>query len=185
MTQIKNKKWVTFFSHTGTEIYRLGKRLGRCPDRVITNRKPGDEQINKKMLKWLETKEVDVVYTKNKPDEEDYDRLIKDPDCVVTLHGWMRIVPAGICGSHEIYNLHPGLITKYPELKGADPQKRAFNEQTKAYKYVGCVIHKVTPGVDEGKVLAQTSTYNNFYSEDQMCCALADMSLDLWEQFLT
>lgn len=179
------KRWVAFFSHTGTEIYNLSNRLKRVPDRIVVNKSPGDETINEDLLWLINSNNIDLVYTKNRPDAEDYDRLIKDHDSVVTLHGWMRIVPAVICGSYKIYNLHPGLITKYPELKGADPQTRAFNEQTKTYHDVGCVIHKVSPGVDEGKVLAQASMFNDFYSEEQMCCRLSSMALDLWEQFLT
>lgn len=181
----KNKRWVTFFSHTGAEIYNLSCRLNRVPDRVVVNKSPGDETISEDLMSMVDSNNIDIVYTKSTPDEQDYDRLIKDPDSVVTLHGWMRIVPATICGSFKLYNLHPGLITKYPELKGADPQTRAFNEQQKSYREVGCVIHKVSPGVDEGKVLAQVSTFNDFHSEKQLSCSLSSMALDLWEQFLT
>ena len=112
------KRWVAFFSHTGTEIYNLSNRLKRVPDRIVVNKSPGDETINEDLLWLINSNNIDLVYTKNRPDAEDYDRLIKDHDSVVTLHGWMRIVPAVICGSYKIYNLHPGLITKYPELKG-------------------------------------------------------------------
>ena len=58
-------------------------------------------------------------------------------------------MPPGVCDAFEIYNGHPGLITKYPELKGKDPQERSF----KQYETAGAVLHKVTAGVDEGDVI--------------------------------
>lgn len=167
------------FSHTGNEIHNISKQLGRTPDRVITNRKPG-EDINKHVL------ENDVVFCKNRPEVEDYERLLKDPDCVVTLHGWMRIIPKKICKMYEMYNLHPGLITKYPELKGADPQKKvATCEDESRYKQVGCVIHQVIPQVDAGKVLAETSCHNVYPNVVTLSCRLHQMATDLWVQFLT
>ena len=48
---IDNKKWIAFFSHTGNEIYNISKELGRYPDRVITNKSPGDSTINKKLAR--------------------------------------------------------------------------------------------------------------------------------------
>jgi folate-dependent phosphoribosylglycinamide formyltransferase PurN len=53
------------------------------------------------------------------------------PDAIVTLHGWLRVIPAYVCERSRIYNGHPGLITKYPELKGKDPQVRAFIKEGK------------------------------------------------------
>lgn len=177
---LDNKRWVAFFSHTGSEIYNLSKQIGRFPDRVVTNRKPEDN-INKHLKN-----KVDIVYVSNRPEDSDYDRVIRDVDSVVTLHGWMRIVPKKICKEYEIYNLHPGLITKYPELKGADPQKRVANEPDESrYKKVGCVIHRVTHKVDEGKVLASCSTFNHFPGEATLTKSLHAMATQLWVDFLT
>ena len=44
---IENKKWTAFFSHTGSEIYNVSKKIGRLPDRIVTNSKPGSQHINK------------------------------------------------------------------------------------------------------------------------------------------
>jgi len=68
---IDNKKWVAFFSHTGNEIYNISKAIGRFPDRVVTNNTPDAENINKKLIN-----KVDVVYTRDRPDESDYSRVI-------------------------------------------------------------------------------------------------------------
>jgi folate-dependent phosphoribosylglycinamide formyltransferase PurN len=177
---LDNKRWVAFFSHTGSEIYKLSKKIGRFPDRVITNNPP-DANINKQLKN-----RVDIVYVRDKPDDADYERVIKDEDSVVTLHGWMRIVPKKICKHYEIYNLHPGLITKYPELKGADPQKRVAEEPDESkYKKVGCVIHRVIHKVDEGKVLASCSTSNHFPGEATLTTHLHEMATQLWVDFLT
>ena len=177
---LDNKRWVAFFSHTGSEIYNLSHKIGRFPDRVVTNRKPGDE-INEQLKN-----KVDIVYVSNRPDDSDYERVIRDVDSVVTLHGWMRIVPKKICKEYEIYNLHPGLITKYPELKGADPQARVATEPDESkYKQVGCVIHRVIPKVDEGKILASCSTFNAFPGEETLTKHLHTMATQLWVDFLT
>ena len=53
--------------------------------------------------------------------------MVKDVDnTLITLNGWLRIVPPDKCAKYNIYNGHPGLITKYPELKGKDPQQRMW-----------------------------------------------------------
>lgn len=176
---IENKKWVAFFSHTGNEIQNLSRELGRYPDRVVTNRPP-DASINKKL-----GNRVDIVYMSNRPTPQDYNRVIWE-DSVVTLHGWMRIIPPDVCKQHTIYNLHPGLITKYPELKGADPQKRVAEEMNEnKYTNIGCVIHRVTPGVDEGPVLAESSVFNHYSGEKMITDRLHGMALSLWTDFIT
>jgi folate-dependent phosphoribosylglycinamide formyltransferase PurN len=170
---------VAFFSHTGNEIYNISKKIGRFPDRVITNRQPGEKDINKKLLSH-----VDIVYVKDRPDEADYNRVIWD-DSVVTLHGWMRIIPKKVCKDYTIYNLHPGLITKYPELKGADPQKRVYiNPDPDRYQYVGCVIHHVSPKVDCGKVIIERSTRNTYAGEHILVDKLHEMATELWVDFI-
>ena len=32
------RPWVTFFSQTGSEIYKISKKLGRVPDIIVTNK---------------------------------------------------------------------------------------------------------------------------------------------------
>lgn len=174
---LENKKWVAFFSHTGNEIYNVSKAIGRFPDRVVTNKPPDSKDINKRLLN-----RVDVVYMKNRPEEEDYNRVVWT-DSIVTLHGWMRIVPKSVCKNYDIYNLHPGLITEYPELKGADPQKRIYNS-INTYSRVGCVIHRVTSKLDSGKVLFERSTSNHYSGEKELTNVLHDMAGDMWTDFL-
>lgn len=170
--------WIALFSHTGNEIQQLSDRLGVKPDKVITNQDPNNNDINKRLLK-----EQNMYYTRNKPTSSDYNRMFSRGD-FVTLHGWMRIIPEDVCNEAEIYNLHPGLITQYPELKGADPQDRVFSGDME-YADVGCVLHKVTPVVDDGEVVMEVSTFNHYYEASTLSTRLHQMANDMWYDFLS
>ncbi len=173
---IKDKKWFAFYSQTGTEIVRLSKKLGITPDCVVTNKSPGDSTINKHLLNM----NTQFKYINSKPDTWDYGSVLSECDsgCVVTLHGWMRIIPEQICKDYEIYNLHPGLITKHPELKGRDPQVKA--EQL-AHDRVGVVIHRVTEQLDSGEVLVEVQAMNP--CSGSLVWYLHDMAEHAWLEF--
>jgi folate-dependent phosphoribosylglycinamide formyltransferase PurN len=169
-------KWVAFFSKSGSEIAELSNRLGRWPDLIVTNRKDLNG-CNPAIIKR------NIVFIPNNPTDLDYTSAIKftfGGKLFITLHGYMRILPKKICENYEIYNGHPGLITKYPELKGKDPQHKAW---VNAYKTSGCVIHKVTPEVDDGEVLAEIEVPINGTLDDTIS-TLHKNSIDLWENFL-
>ena len=173
-----NKPWIAFFSQTGSEIVDIAESLGRWPDVIITNQRPVKlRTINDKII------ESDLLVTiSNKPSVTELEEVLgyyKNP--IITLHGWLRIMPPAICEKYSIFNGHPGLITEYPELKGKDPQIRALEGK---YPIMGCVLHKVTAGVDEGKVIAE-ERFNAFQiTEEEMWVATRDRSLYLWTQFL-
>ena len=181
------RPWVTLFSQTGTEINNLCKALEIYPDAIITNRQ-NLEGVNTDLLSvntFRAHKLNSIIwYTlPAKPTAVDYLnilKLFKNP--VVTLHGYLRIIPREVCEKYEIYNLHPGLIDKYPSLKGYNPQERAFKE---GYKLAGCVIHKVVPEVDAGEIMLsqgvsiENKTLNGVYE------ALHDVAFDLWKSFFT
>ena len=173
------RKWVAMFSHTGSEIVNLSKRIGKTPTKIITNQTPTSKNIHPEIKNFPE-----VVYTKNNPKVADYDHLFKNcDDALISLHGWMRIVPGSICKQYDIWNLHPGLITKYPELKGKDPQENVFNMLNPPDE-VGCVIHKAVEEVDSGEIFMERSTSNSFYSVRSLESCLHDMAEDMWEDFL-
>lgn len=102
-------------------------------------------------------------------------------ETLITLNGYLRIIPEYVCQQYNMYNLHPGLITEYPLLKGKDPQVRAFEA---GHKTAGCVIHRVAPGVDEGEVLADMSVVIADLSLDEVYSKLADVADKLWAKFL-
>ena len=166
-------RWITFFSQTGSEIADLSEEMGRWPDIIITNERPEhlrtiDPRIEKQgYFIWA-----------NKPSEEDYIELLEaNPNAIVTLHGWLRIVPEYVCERSRIYNGHPGLITKYPELKGKDPQIRAFEGK---YKTAGAVLHKVSGGVDDGEVILSREFKTAGLDLDDLFRILRDKALSMW-----
>lgn len=171
-------KWVALFSHTGSEIANVSKILNRWPDKIVTNNQPGASHINKQLLKHTKK----IFYSREKPTVQDYNSFLNDAT-LVTLHGWMRVIPGSVCNNYDIYNLHPGLITKYPELKGKDPQAKVF-ESINTYANVGCVIHRAVAEVDAGDVLMERSTFNHYYGVDDLSSRLHEMATDMWVDFL-
>jgi folate-dependent phosphoribosylglycinamide formyltransferase PurN len=176
-SQMEMRPWVTFFSQTGSEIVQISRALGRWPDMIITNRRPDSARtIDAGILKDR------LYYTSNKPEAYEYHhylRQVENP--IITLHGWLRVVPEDVCEKHEMYNGHPGLITRYPELKGKDPQMRAFEGN---YNTAGCVIHKVTPGVDEGEILMEREVGVRLLDLDGLFRILHKTSVNMWIEFL-
>ena len=171
------RPWITFFSQTGAEIADLSEKLDKKPTRIITNKRPDNlRTVDPRIEKF------GYLTLPNKPTIENYLSILDYwPDAVVTLHGWLRIFPSEICGQFETYNGHPGLITKYPELKGKDPQVRAFEGK---YETGGCVIHDVSAGVDEGRVISSKEVKLKGLDLNETFLILRDSSLALWVEFL-
>jgi folate-dependent phosphoribosylglycinamide formyltransferase PurN len=176
-------KWIAFFSQTGSEIVELSERLGRWPDVIVSNIRPDHLRTVTAKLK-----DHPVTFISNKPTEDEYREVLSqaiapNEEYVITLHGWLRVVPESIIKEYStMFNGHPGLITKYPELKGKDPQMKAWdlNLQT-----TGCVIHKVIAGVDEGPILRQVEVSIKDLTMDEMFGTLHKTSVNLWADFLT
>ena len=181
------RPWLTFFSQTGTEINNLCKSLGIYPDGIITNRH-STEGINLDLFNTTTFREHKLNRTiwymlPNKPTVESYREILSHYDNpVVTLHGYLRIMPKEICEKYEIYNLHPGLIDKFPSLKGFNPQERAFRE---GYKLAGCVIHKVVPEVDAGEIIMSQGVSIENKNLNEVYETLHNTALDLWKSFFT
>jgi folate-dependent phosphoribosylglycinamide formyltransferase PurN len=180
--------WVALFSKTGSEIVEVSKRIGRWPDVIITNKIDSVNTVHPELQEHLIKTEYKGFYRiTNNPIYDDYITLfakaniLQRDGVLITLHGYLRILPGFLCNTHEIYNGHPGYIIKYPELKGKDPQKRAFEGK---YKTAGCVIHKVTDKVDEGEViLSREVCMFNSETLDQFIKRLHNVSIDLWVEF--
>lgn len=170
---------IVFFSQTGQEIVDLQKSLSISPDLIVTN-KP----INK--VGGIH-KDIDEVYhIPFKPTVEDYENILQQfSNPIITLHGYLRIIPAEICKKYDIYNGHPGLITRYPRLKGKDPQVRAWKEIKQGnMKFAGSVVHRVTEHVDEGEVKTEVVIETErIQSLDQLFTRLRTTSLLAWEAF--
>lgn len=172
-----NRPWIAFFSQTGSEIVEVSKLLGRWPDLIITNERP--EHL-RKIHPALKNRHL--IFVDNKPSEEEIGLVIGSYiNPIITLHGWLRIMTPYLCNKYEIYNGHPGLITEHPELKGKDPQQKAFDLGLESS---GCVIHKVTEGVDEGDILLQRQISIKGLEIGELFNILHSISTSLWVEFL-
>ena len=177
----KFANWIALFSQTGTEIVDLSEKLGRSPDVIISNSSPKkvNPVIKYKVHHWLSkegAKTLDIL-----------DDIAHEFDTLITLNGWLRIVPSDKCSKFNIYNGHPGLITKYPELKGKDPQQRAIDNLHK-YDYIGSVVHKVVEEVDAGEIEEEESVLTTdlpyMLTVDDVYNTLRGTSLRAWCRFL-
>jgi folate-dependent phosphoribosylglycinamide formyltransferase PurN len=167
-------KWIAFFSQTGSELYEVCEQLKKYPDVIVTNNQElnniTEDLIGKSQMRFLP----------EKPTAQDYYTVLT-ADAVVTLHGWLRIVPGAVCKTNEIYNGHPGLINKHPQLKGKDPQAKAVELQLETS---GCVIHRVTAEVDDGEILVHRETSIKGLTEEETITHLHGLSVELWVKFL-
>lgn len=165
------------FSQTGGEIVELSNRLGRAPNLVITN-KQDFSNVNDELL----SSKFDIIQLPAKPSIDQYNIALQNVDpnnTLITLHGYLRILPSIICDEFNVINGHPGLITKYPELKGFNPQERAINHDT-----IGCVLHRVIAEVDEGEIIASHEIKNTWRHKDGVIAALKEVQINLWEKYL-
>lgn len=167
-------KWVALFSQSGSEIAALSERLYRAPDTVYTN--------NPDMETWHPDMAVLPTLRVVATHKQIVDFLMELEPCLVTLHGYLRILPPEVCERHTIINGHPGDIVKYPELKGKDPQKKALELGLPS---TGVVIHKAVAEVDAGEIL-KYGTYDipADITEEQLILNLKELQLRLWVEYL-
>jgi len=174
------RSWITFFSQTGSEIANLCMYFNTQPDCIVTNKQ--DLSDIDYFMNEIIKKGCKLIQTDIKPDENVYhDILSQYENPIVTLHGYLRIIPKSVCEKYEIYNLHPGLITEHPELKGKDPQIRAFNAD---HDVVGCVLHRVSPEVDEGEIIASFPLENPRTNFQHFNARLKSAAILLWRDLL-
>mgnify|MGYP003628760135 FL=1 len=174
---MKYSNWIALFSQTGSEISDLSLALNRKPDFVISN--ADLDQANP---------DVHVDFRLNKEEAKTLDILenldFNRDKTIITLNGWLKIVPQDKCNNYNIYNGHPGLITKYPELKGKDPQQRAWNN-IENYNEIGSVVHSVVEEVDAGEIMIESAVSAECIdSLDATYSALKTTSFDAWYRFL-
>ena len=173
-------RWIPFMSQTGTEVREISNLLHFLPSLLVTN---DYDRISEETQEWIFKMKIPVLSLPSKPTLDHYLLINPKKDDLITLHGYLRILPKAFVEnqSYTIYNGHPGLITDYPELKGKDPQIRAWEGR---YDIIGSVIHEVTPEVDEGKVVMEMkcnikphSKINDYFE------VLRNCSLTCWMNF--
>jgi folate-dependent phosphoribosylglycinamide formyltransferase PurN len=172
--------WGALFSQTGSEIYNISKTLKREPDFIITNKtKEQVLDINQNLFFEQGHK---FVWLPKKPTVEDYKQVIPQ-GALITLHGWLRIIPPEICELYEIYNLHPAPIhlEGFEKYKGKDPQVRIFEDKA---IYSGNVIHKCIAELDAGEILAKNEFDVTGASLDKIFELTHSKAGELWCRFL-
>ena len=185
---MKKRNWVCLYSQTGSEIMNISKELDITPNVLVTNNFDNTLPI---VQEWIKRNNIVVFEIPKKAKTyKDYEPLclylniLKTP--LITLHGYLRILPKEFCELYDgdIYNGHPALIAEgfYPELKGKDQQEVVFFHKEK-YPLIGTVIHKVIPELDAGEVVLYNKAPNNLISIEDAYNTLKIMSLELWLDF--
>lgn len=179
-------RWVAMYSRTGSELVQVSMILRRYPDLVLT-----DTHSCMENLQFLQKFSGRLIHSSNVSDLfkvlESVLRsaqYVKDEGLIVTLHGFLHIIPPQLCELADgcIFNGHPGLITEYPELKGLNPQKRAWESR---YPRIGAVLHQVTAEVDSGRIVMEKALDNyNYTTLDAVFGDLHDISVTMWSSFL-
>lgn len=174
-------KWGALISQTGSEIIAISQETGFLPGLIVTNRLAKIPQEN---LEIFGRYGVTIKTIPLKPSLEDYcfaELLDKE---LITLHGFLRIIPVEFFDRYQgkIYNGHPALITRYPELKGFNKQEDIAGNQEK-YPLCGSVVHEVIPELDSGEVIIAIEIQNTAQTIDQAYKLLRGTSLDTWKFF--
>ena len=175
---MKSISWLALFSQTGSEIANIADSLNINPAKIVTdnfNTYQHDTRIRGNTY-WK------VKGTTYEQKLNSYRSLFSGYD-IITLHGWLNIIPKEICKEFKIFNGHPGLINYYPDLKGKDPQVRAY-DKIGDYLYVGSVIHEVTEYVDCGRIICYDKISNvHCGSLSDTYATLKQTSLNSWIDF--
>ena len=173
--------WAVLISQTGSEVIAISEILGILPSLIVTNRVT---KISEKNMEIFGKNNVEIVVLPNKPTLDQYLRSGLLEKELITLHGFLRIIPEGLFPHFKgkIYNGHPALITKYPELKGFNKQEDIAGNQEK-YPLCGSVIHECIPELDSGEVVVVHGTVNTAKTVDEAYNLLRETSLKSWETF--
>jgi folate-dependent phosphoribosylglycinamide formyltransferase PurN len=150
------------------------------PEVIVTNNR---KKISEESNKFFRLNRVTIIELPFNPNPVDYHRIDVMKFDLYTLHGFLRLLPTSylIGKDNRIFNGHPGLITKYPQLKGQNPQQKAFEL---GMIEVGSVIHEVTSIVDDGDVLIESrDRIINFLDLNEYYDRLKNTSLTTWKTF--
>jgi folate-dependent phosphoribosylglycinamide formyltransferase PurN len=171
--------WVACFSYSGSELASVCEKLGMWPDVILTNQKDASK-IDKRLTK-SETWKNGIFSTAEYINEELYGIKLERPDTLVTLHGYNRIIPEESI-LKNMFNVHPGDIIKYPELKGKHPQEKALELGLDS---TGVIIHRVDTGVDTGEIqLFMDYQIKNHDTLESLIEELRNIAVNLWSMLI-
>jgi formyltetrahydrofolate-dependent phosphoribosylglycinamide formyltransferase len=159
------KRLIVCISGTGTNLQAIldaiaDGRLAAEVALVVSNRKAAFG------LARAERAGIAALYFPLKPytdsglGRETYDDDLADrlgayrPDLIV-LAGWMHIFSPAFLSRYpdQIINLHPALPGMFAGLNAIQRAYEAYRRGEVAHS--GCMVHLVTPALDEGRVIAQ------------------------------
>lgn len=176
-------KWYSLFSHTGKETENVQKLMGeRLHLKVaLTNN-----------LKYDGPLPCIKLQSGNDINEWLMEPGNVEPGSIITLNGYMRIVPAEVLDylasiDCRVFNIHPAPIGLYPDLKGKDPQERLFaGLKGGIYTCIGAVIHEVDAGVDTGNVIHwKLELPTTIRTKDDLYDRLHAMGTEMWIEFFS
>ena len=175
---VNNMIWVACVSQTGSELVNICKKMDIKPDAILTT--------NRDRLVPEAFDLAPVYVTKGRPTEEQYEYFFRGAK-LITLHGFLYIIPKGICeqlreAECRVYNGHPALLARYPELKGKDKQEDAFYQKDR-YPYMGSVIHECIAELDAGRILIACERSNDCESVEDAYGKLKETSFETWLYF--
>lgn len=173
--------WTVFVSQTGSEVYNISRELGIIPKLLVTN---NIKKLSTKVKEYLELQGCIIKEISFRPLLNEYLQEEILNSSIITLHGYLRVLPKDFIDNYKgnIYNGHPALITRYPELKGLNKQEDVFYHKEK-YPFMGSVIHIVTPILDDGDILFEVSKINDVQSLDDAYDKLKQTSFASWNIF--
>ncbi len=167
--------WVAMFSQSGSEIVNIAKHLDRVPDVILTNNadtstwNPWLDNVNTTIIVGKHSELVSILSNMQNVD-------------LITLHGYLRILPPEIVEKFDVVNGHPGDIVKYPELKGFNPQAKAIELGLPS---TGVVIHKAVAEVDAGEIVKRGfCAIDSDMTTEQLIYNLKELQLTLWCNYL-
>lgn len=179
---VVKQEWAVLVSQTASEVIAISKEIGFIPSLLVTNRLT---KIPQKNLEFLGKHGVTIRTMPAKPSPKDYlfPELMEKQ--LITLHGFLRILPEEFFTHYKgaVYNGHPALITVYPELKGFNKQEDIAGNQEK-YPTCGSVVHKVIPELDSGEVVVSVEVPNTANTVEEAYSLLRTTSLTSWKSFL-
>ena len=157
--KLNNYKKVSFLiSGRGSNLLEiLKKNLLKKDFKVITI--ISNNNISTKIKSYVGKfyKGVSVIENQRKLQKENFDNT----DVIFSV-GYMKVIEKSIIENFDVINLHPSIL---PNYKGLMTQKRMLINNE---KYYGFTIHKVSPELDDGKIISNKTKKINTKNESEL-----------------
>lgn len=157
------KRIAVFASHNGSDLQAVmdGCRTGVIPAGVclVISNNSQSFALERARHEGIPTRHIS---SRTHPDEEAFadallDALEEAQTDVVMLCGYMKKMPSKVIDRYDghIYNIHPALLPRHggPDMYGMRVHEAVIRNGDKES---GVTIHRVTPVIDGGEIVAQT-----------------------------